>query len=65
MRDAGKSGVRLLSVPEAARLLNVGERFAWKLIAVGELASVKLGRRRLVDIEDLERFIEQRKEASR
>jgi len=54
--------VRLLSVPEAARLLGVGERFVWKMASTRELPTVKIGRRRLVALADIERFVESRRE---
>ena len=56
---------QLLNVPDAAQSLDVSERFVWSLLSAGELTSVKLGRRRLIDIRDIERFIEKHKGASR
>lgn len=38
----------LLTVEQAAERLNVGRTTTYSLIATGELASVKIGRRRLV-----------------
>ena len=66
----GKTGAvsrppKLLSVPDAARSLDVSERFVWSLLSTGELTSVKLGRRRLIDVRDIERFIEKHKGVSR
>lgn len=56
---------RLLSIKDAARCLGVGERQVWALLARGEMASVKIGRRRLIDARDLDAFIERCKEAAR
>ena len=55
---------QLLSVPDAAQSLDVSERFVWSLLSTGNLMSVKLGRRRLIDIRDIERFIEKHKGVS-
>ena len=53
---------KLLSVPEAADTLGIGPRCAWALISKGDLPSVKIGRRRLVDSRDIASFIDARKE---
>jgi len=53
---------RMLSIPEAAIWLGVSERFVYALISRGELRSVKVGRRRLIDTRDAEQFINERKE---
>lgn len=45
----------------AARLLSVSERTLWSLSNRGELASVKIGRRRLYDPRDLTAFIDRQK----
>jgi excisionase family DNA binding protein len=37
-----------LTVPEAAKVLGIGDTLAWQLVQTGELRTVKLGRRRLV-----------------
>lgn len=49
-------------MPQAAEFLNIGERCAWDLVKSGELASLTIGRRRLVDVNDLNAFILARKE---
>jgi len=46
----------LLSVADAARLLGIGERHCWDLIAAREIRSVKLGQRRLVPRAEIERI---------
>lgn len=53
---------RLLSIRETADWLGVSERFVYSLISRGELRSVKVGRRRLIDSRDAEQFIDDRKE---
>ena len=45
------------SVPEAAEALGLSPRTAWQLVAAGRLGSVRVGRRVLVPISELARFI--------
>ncbi len=50
---------RLLSVQEAAKLLGISERMAWKLVASGEINSIRLGGRRMIaraEVDRLERL---------
>ena len=56
---------RMLSIRETADWLGVSERFVYALISRGELRSVKVGRRRLIDARDAEQFIDERKEVQR
>ncbi len=56
---------RMFSITETAEWLGVSERFVYALIARGDLESFKLGRRRLIDRQDLERFIDDRREVQR
>lgn len=46
----------LLSLPEFSFLASISLRTAAKLIASGELRSIRVGRRRLVPHSELERF---------
>lgn len=46
------------SVEEAAQALSLGRSTVKKLIATGELASVRVGRRRLIPRSALESYIE-------
>jgi excisionase family DNA binding protein len=46
----------LVSVAEAARLLGLSERYAWKLIARQELRSIRLGGRRMVPRAEVDRL---------
>lgn len=55
---------KLHSIPAAARELSVSARVLERLIAEGEIASVKIGRRRLVPDEALTDYIERLKRAS-
>lgn len=48
----------LLTVPETAELLRCGQTMVYQLLKDGRLASVKIGRRRLVKATDVYRFIE-------
>jgi excisionase family DNA binding protein len=48
---------RLVSIPDAAVRLAVGEREVWKLVGNGTLPSLKLGRRRLITSDSLDAFI--------
>ena len=58
------SGPQLLSVDEAAKTLSLSVRATWALIGTSELKSLTIGRRRLIDVRDIERFIQTRKEDS-
>jgi excisionase family DNA binding protein len=48
---------RLYGVAELAELLSVTTKCIWDLLYAGQLASVKLGRRRLIPAEEVERFL--------
>jgi excisionase family DNA binding protein len=50
---------RLLDVDEAAALLGIGRTFAYRQIAAGRLASLKVGRRRLVPAGAVRDYIDQ------
>ncbi len=47
---------RLLSVVEAAHLLNVSERLVWRMIPRGEIRSVRLGGRRMIPRSEVDRL---------
>lgn len=47
----------LLSVPEAAAALSIGQTVLWRYVGSGALASVKVGRSRRIKVADLERFV--------
>lgn len=49
---------RVLTVPEAAALLRVGERSVYAAVARGELPAVRIGRRIVVPGAALQRFLE-------
>jgi excisionase family DNA binding protein len=51
---------RLLSVPEAAAVLGMSERWMWTQVLGRQLPTVRLGRRRLIRREDLDAFISSR-----
>lgn len=52
--------IRLLTVPEAAEALRIGRWMANKLIQSGELASLKIGARRLIRPEAIAAFAAER-----
>ena len=49
---------RLLSVEQAAVYLSLSEREVYNMIANGQLHSVKHGRRKMIDIRDVDAWIE-------
>ncbi len=54
----------LLSITEAAGRLGIGRSHLYELVLAGQVESVKLGRRRLIPTEALERFVKERLEAA-
>lgn len=48
---------RLLTVAEAARVLNTGERFVRRLIAERRIVFVRIGRHVRIDHDDLAAFV--------
>lgn len=46
-----------VSVPQAAASLGVSVRTAWALVASGQLRTIRVGRRRIVPLAELARFI--------
>lgn len=64
--DSSASSVHrlpLLSLQEVAACLGVSDRTVWQLVNARKLRSVRIGRRRLVDPVDLDRFVEASKES--
>jgi len=53
---------RLMSVREWAQRLGVSEDTAWREVWSGRIPTVRVGRRRLIDDRDSERYIAQQKE---
>lgn len=49
---------RLLSVPEAARLLGIGRTTAYELIAAGELEVIHIGRSARVPVDAIDEFVD-------
>lgn len=47
----------LLTIDEVAERLRVGKRTVERFLADGDLASVKIGRRRLIPAPELERYV--------
>lgn len=50
------SAAALVSVPGAAKILSLSVDYVWKLVAMGQLKSVKIGKRRLIKHSELVRF---------
>ncbi len=46
-----------LTPEEVGRVLGIGRTFVYDLLASGQLESIKLGRRRLVPVDAIERLI--------
>jgi excisionase family DNA binding protein len=55
----------LLTVPQVAQQLAIGERKAWALVKSGEIKSLRIGRSVRVDPKDLAAFVERCKTARR
>ena len=57
---SGEAGipVEALSVPEAAARAGVSRTFIYERISSGELPTIKVGKRRLVRVEALRRWLE-------
>ena len=58
--DVRTENVRLLTVEEACRLLNVSRSLLWKARKRGELRAVYLGRAVRFRLSDLEAWLEQK-----
>jgi len=55
--------VRLaLSVPDAAEAIGCSTSMMWKLLERGDIAKVKIGRRTVIRITELERFLSEQDE---
>jgi excisionase family DNA binding protein len=52
---------RLLSIPQAAEYLGVCAKTMWRLVWESEIPQIRIARRVLVDIRDLDRYIESQK----
>lgn len=57
--EVASPGPKLLEIDQVAERLALSERSVRSLVSTGELASVKVRRRRLVRRKDLERFVEE------
>jgi excisionase family DNA binding protein len=54
---------RLLSIEETATYLGLSEREIYNILAAKQLAGVRHGKRLMVDIRDLEKWVERHKAA--
>ena len=50
---------KYLSIPEAAEMLGITQRAAWQRLYRGQLPHRRWGRRVLIPMAELERFLEQ------
>lgn len=55
----------VLTIEQAAKKLLVGRTTVWKLIKEQGLPTIKVGRRRLIPVKDLEKWIEENTERKR
>jgi excisionase family DNA binding protein len=55
----------LLTIPEAAERLRVHRNTLLKLLQRGELGSVRIGKRRLIPAQEIDRFIKNHTEHQR
>jgi len=55
----------LLSIPDAAAALGIGRTLVNELVSMGELASIKIGGRRLVRLDAIEQYVASRTVSSR
>jgi excisionase family DNA binding protein len=55
------SNRRLLSVEEAATYLSLSKREVYNMLASGDLRAVRHGRRKMLDIRDLDEWIARKK----
>ena len=46
-----------VAVPEAAAMIGISESMLWRLLAAGDIAKVKIGRRTVIRVVELERFL--------
>ncbi len=56
-RRSSRDAVLMLTVDEAAQRLRVGRSTLFRLIATGDLASVKIGKSRRVPVAALDAFV--------
>lgn len=52
---------RLMTVAEAAEILNVAKRTVYRLMDSGQIVYVRIGRARRIPVEEIDRFIESSK----
>ena len=56
------SGMKLLTTVEAQNILSIGRTRLFKLIASGEIESVRIGSSRRIPTEAIDRYIERLRE---
>ncbi len=53
-----------VSIPEAAEMLSLSVNSVWRLLRSGELHRIKIGRRSLVAVDDIQAFLKRLQRAS-
>ena len=56
----GSTDIEVMSVPDVAHALRLGQTAAWHLVHSGQLPSMKIGRRRLIRRVDVAQFLAER-----
>lgn len=54
--DTGRSAALTVTVNDALLMIGVGRTRFYELVAVGQITTIKIGRRRLVHVESLRRL---------
>jgi len=55
--EVGEEAPDLLRVPQVAERLGVSPKTVWRLVAAGEIESVKIGRARRIAPEDIAAYV--------
>lgn len=63
-RELGIAALQLCSVPETCALLRVSRWQVYQLINKRQLGSIKIGRRRLVPLDEIEAYLRRRRRES-
>lgn len=64
MTEVGDDALGMLTVPDAAALMRLGKRTVWRMVADGEIESVKRGRSRRIPRQAVADYIASLRAAS-